>query len=265
MIALTFDCEQWNCPLLEHRKSNEPDTIKYSMEGNEKLLEILNGKKVRATFFITSFFAEKKSDQIKKIAKLGHEIASHSHCHYYRGNNKLNITDDIRRSKEILEKIIGRKIRGFRSPQLQYSSLLAQTLKGLGFDYDSSLHPTYLPGCYSNISAPREPFRPLQGSNFLEIPLTVSPLAIPTGWVFTRVLGINRTINICKNLIKQGKVPVLYFHSWEFYPMKSREVPFYYNWRTGEWMISALERLIDQLGSDSFITMSELADRLNKD
>ncbi|MEK9155681.1 MAG: polysaccharide deacetylase family protein [Patescibacteria group bacterium] len=258
MIALTIDCEQWNCPLLEGHDVPENGETRQSREGNIRLLRLLRSTKVPATFFVTGDYALGEPAQVRKIAGAGHEIACHGHSHYYRGNAELDLAADIKLAKQTLERVVGTKILGFRSPQMQYSTQLLEILDKFGFAYDSSLHPAYLPGFYNHACSPLAPFRPLPHHLIVEIPVAVSRHRLPISWLFTRVLGVRRTIGACRWLLAQGVTPVLYFHSWEFIPMRSRHVPFYYNIQTGPPLLADVERLINTFGPDQFCRVRDL-------
>lgn len=259
MIALTIDSEQWNCPLLEGEKAEENNTNDFSRKGNEILLDLLRKHNIKATFFITGFFAENEPQQVKKIASLGHEIACHGYNHHYRGNKNFDLEEDIKKAKKILEVIVGKKVIGFRAPQLQYSEDLLKILNRLGFKYDSSLHPTYLPGCYNNLDKPLRIFKPLNDSGILEIPLTVSPCRLPVSWMFMRIFGVNRTINSCKKSLEKGFNAVIYIHSWEFISIKSKLVPFYYKYHTGDTTTKLIEKFILSFKDRGITTLENLA------
>ncbi len=263
MIALTIDCEQWNCPLLEGKEVEENDDVSFTKRGNEVLLNLLDKYNIKATFFVTGYFAERESEQIKLIKRAGHEIACHGHHHYYRGNKSLDIKQDIIKAKKILENITKENIKGFRAPQLQYSKELIEILDNLGFKYDSSLHPLYLPGCYNNLGKPTTIFKPVENRDITEIPLSISPLRLPISWMFIRLFGINRTIACCKKLLRKNITPILYVHSWEFIEMKSKHAPFYYNFRTGKPFVKSIEKLICEFKDVPFIALEGLIKNQN--
>lgn len=260
MIALTIDCEQWNSPLLRGRKDVENGNTNYSFEGNKRLLDILKRNKVRATFFVSGAFAEKHPEQLKAIAR-AHEVASHGYCHFYRNNPQLNIKEDISKSKRIIEKIIGKKIYGFRSPQMQYSEKLLSILGKLKFVYDSSLHSANIPGFYNNKKLPNVPF--MMGK-VLEIPASASyNLRLPISWAILRNMPLFYSVGIVKKLISRGITPVIYVHSWEFYNLKSKNVPRYVIRNTGEKFCKKLEKFIIAFKREKFIGMRELVDNFS--
>ncbi|HJX50569.1 hypothetical protein A3K72_00990 [Candidatus Woesearchaeota archaeon RBG_13_36_6] len=87
------------------------------------LLKTLEKYDVKCCFAVLGYAAEKgelpynASEQIKKMAEEGHEIASHSYTH--RELTKLNekeIVWELKKSKEVLEKLTGKKVVTFVPP-----------------------------------------------------------------------------------------------------------------------------------------------------
>ena len=66
-ISLTINCA-WNA-----------DDI-------DKILKTLKGNDVKATFFMVGSWVDKFPEEVKKIAKEGHEIANHSNTHPHVNN-----------------------------------------------------------------------------------------------------------------------------------------------------------------------------------
>ena len=85
-ICITIDCEEWNSPALRGKKDAEHNSTAYSRLGNERLLELFHKHNIKATFFITGYYAEHEPEDVKRIAQAGHEIACHGYEHHYRGN-----------------------------------------------------------------------------------------------------------------------------------------------------------------------------------
>lgn len=255
MIAITIDSEQWNLAELRGRKDKEKDNISYSKEGNKRLLEIFKKYNINATFFISGFFAEKQKKQVLDIAK-NHEIACHGYNHFYRNNENLNLDEDVIKSKRILEKITKKQIRGFRAPQMQFSNELIKSLEKEGFKYDSSIHSAWLPGFYNNRKVSLKPFKI---GKVTEIPASASyKLRLPFCWMFMRNLPLAYSTRIVKNLLKKGIIPVIYVHSWEFFEVKSKILPFYITRNTGEKFCKKFEKFLDVFKDEKFVTMKEL-------
>lgn len=99
----------------------------------DKLLEILEREKVRATFFMVEFWAEKYPEYVKKIDEKGNEIGTHSATHSYM--SKLG-EEDIRRELETssaaIQKVTGKKVELFRPPYGDYDDLLVETAQSMG-------------------------------------------------------------------------------------------------------------------------------------
>lgn len=112
------------------------------------ILELLAKSDTKATFFVLGKFAEKNSSMIKKIKKEGHEIASHSYSHIVVPKlTPEEFRADTRKSKLILEDIIGETIIGYRAPKwsLNHTVMWAfEILAEEGFQYDSSIFPSNL-------------------------------------------------------------------------------------------------------------------------
>ena len=108
------------------------------------LLNFLDKEKIKCTFFCNARTAEIYPSLVKLIAKSGHQIASHGYKHVSR--EKLNDKEfliDCLKSKEILEDITLKAIKGYRSPYLSlnpknYTSSL-KILSKAGYSFDSSI------------------------------------------------------------------------------------------------------------------------------
>jgi hypothetical protein len=259
MICLTVDVEEYNWPALRSKFAYDAGETRYSFEGNQKLLALFARKRVRATFFVTGTFAQAHPDQIKAIRAAGHEVASHGFVHHYRNNARLKVEEDVAKSKQVIEGILGEPILGFRSPQVQYSERLLRAIAAAGFTYDSSLHPAWAPGYYNRRSFSLAPFRPLKGEPLLEIPIAVFPKSrYMISWLAMRTLGAWWAIRASKQLLALGITPNLYVHSLECVPMKARGVPFYFFWRTGDGFVRTIERYIDAFPHEKFGTLSDV-------
>jgi polysaccharide deacetylase family protein (PEP-CTERM system associated) len=141
---LTIDLE-------EHWRSYQSRGLEFTQEHQhdlrvlEWLLNLLEEKKIKATFFVVSEFALKIPEWIQRIAKQGHEIASHTHSHQIlQKYNADSFREDTRKSQSILQELSGRPVLGFRAASwsLTQETLWAlDVLQELGFQYDSSVFP----------------------------------------------------------------------------------------------------------------------------
>ena len=84
MNVLTFDIEEW-FHILDNRSTqscSDWEEFESRIEANmPRLLELLAGRKQKATFFFLGWIAERHPAMVKEIDRLGHEIGTHSHMH----------------------------------------------------------------------------------------------------------------------------------------------------------------------------------------
>jgi polysaccharide deacetylase family protein (PEP-CTERM system associated) len=129
-----------------------------------RLLDILNNPSrnpVRATFFCIGWVAERYPHLIREIRQLGHEIACHSYDHRRIYNTSPDeFREDIRKSRKILEDIVGEEVIGYRAPSYSITNKSRWAFEVLveeGFRYDSSVFPIHH-DLYGMPDAPRFPF-----------------------------------------------------------------------------------------------------------
>jgi polysaccharide deacetylase family protein (PEP-CTERM system associated) len=139
--AISVDVEDWpqstwdrSLPITERAAVN-----------TRKLLSLLREIDVHATMFVLGKFAEKFPDVVREIQAQGHEVASHGYGHIeiFR-QSRSEFADDVLRSKELLEHIIGEPVRGYRAPDFSITLNTSWALDALakaGFEYDSSIFP----------------------------------------------------------------------------------------------------------------------------
>lgn len=115
----------------------------------------------KATFFCLGWVAEQFPNLIREIHSQGHEIASHGYDHrMITSMSPDEFRKDVRKSKAILEDLIGDRILGYRAPSY---SITLDTLWSLeilaeeGFLYDSSIFPIHHDR-YGIPDGPRYPF-----------------------------------------------------------------------------------------------------------
>ncbi len=194
-----------------------------------KILSLLKKTNNLATFFVLGIDAEKFPELITRIANDGHEIASHCYEHKLVYNRTRESFDaDLKKSKEIIESIIGDTIIGFRAPYWSVKEDIEwvwEVLLENGFKYDSSVFPfkTYL---YGNSKAPRFKYQMNVNGNVLnEVPPTVLSLfnqRIPfLGGFYFRVTPFSLIKQGLTNINKKSQQPgVFYIHPWELDPDK---------------------------------------------
>ncbi|MBM65755.1 MAG: polysaccharide deacetylase [Myxococcales bacterium] len=117
-------------------------------EGLDRFLELCERFAIPATLFVvTEDLADDDfARRIRKAAKAGHEIASHSHRHDYdfSQHSPAEIQAELHRSREAIRRVTRKLPRGFRAPGYNLSPALVDALAKVGFTYDSSMLPSPL-------------------------------------------------------------------------------------------------------------------------
>ena len=222
---LTVDVEDWfhicgveklipeaNWPQLENRV-----TI-----NTMKILEVLRQKRVKATFFVLGFVAERHPDLIRKIQRAGHEIATHGYAHrrVYTMSPET-FRQDLIKAVSIISAITGYHVKGYRAPEwsIRDDSLWAlDILQQEGFEYDSSMAPLPIIG---NPEYATIPHRLTLNQGYLwELPPLVATtplvnLPLGGGWGL-RVFPYNLIRFTILKLNNQGRPAVIFLHPREF-------------------------------------------------
>mgnify|MGYP006146919709 FL=1 len=182
---MSVDLEDFFCDLPFESWSKYESRV---LKNTNKILDLFEKYQIKATFFTLGYIAEKFPDLIKKIDLKGHEIASHGYSHLdIRKTTEKDFENDVKKSIEILEKIIGKKVLGFRAPyfSIDKKSFWAMKILLKYFKYDSSIFPVKTP-LYGIKNAPRNIYKPnitnpsiedLE-SKLIEIPLATDRIPI---------------------------------------------------------------------------------------
>ncbi|MCC6502887.1 MAG: DUF3473 domain-containing protein [Deltaproteobacteria bacterium] len=229
--ALSFDIEDWF--QVENMKGaispGDWDTLELRVVSNtERILKILRDSGTKATFFVLGWVAERCPALVQEIARDGHELASHGYGHDLVYNlSRDRFREDIRRSKESIESISGRKIHGYRAPSFSItkeSMWALDILKDEGFTYDSSVFPVSFHDRYGFDGCSSTPFRWPNG--LMEVPLTVyriKGIALPlAGGGYFRLLPYMYFKYFFRKLNSRNERFTFYLHPWEIDPGQPR-------------------------------------------
>ncbi|MBM4387148.1 MAG: polysaccharide deacetylase family protein [Deltaproteobacteria bacterium] len=197
-----------------------------------KILDLLDGLNVKATFFCLGFVAEKNPDLIREISSKGHEIASHGESHELIYRQDLSeFRDELKRAKQRLEDLTNKKVFGFRAPGFSITDSSMNALRILaeeGFLYDSSLFPAKRGHGGIKGDFPDRPFRFKfgEGGDLTEFPITpfkVLGISIPfSGGGYLRLFPAKALLFLFGRMSEKGRQAVLYFHPREFDGMQPR-------------------------------------------
>ena len=76
-VLLSFDTEEFDVPKEHGVDFSLDEGINVSVEGTNRILDVLKETGVIATFFCTGNFIRKAPDVIKRLLNEGHELACH--------------------------------------------------------------------------------------------------------------------------------------------------------------------------------------------
>jgi len=221
VAVLGVDVEDWyHTEYIQSLKINK----NYSMlDGLDNIIEIFNELKVKATYFCVAELAHILKKTLLKLHKEGNEIASHGQKHIRPLIlNQKQFLNEIIESKEILEKIISKKVIGFRAPCFSLNRDYFNLLKENNYTYDSSKINFNKHPLYGNLEL--SDFNQINRyvyvkNNFIEFEIpttTIFKFNIPfSGGGYIRLL----TLGLLKKIIiemENKKNPIFfYFHPFE--------------------------------------------------
>lgn len=153
-------------------KGSDDPLFRSGMDG---LLSFLDENGIKATLFVIAedMRIPEKAGLIREAVRRGHEIASHSLTHpkLFKLSPKSK-RKEIDESRKILEDELGTPVSGFRAPSYSIDRQCIEFLQECGYAWDSSTFPTPEFARKLGIAvASSRPYRPLPGSDLLELPL----------------------------------------------------------------------------------------------
>ena len=228
--ALSFDIEDW-FHMVEIAAVSDPQTwpdLDSIVERyTEWIVQTVTEAKVRATFFMLGWVAERYPELVKLIADNGHELGTHSYWH--RKVYELTpetFRQDMARSIDAIESAGGKKVLGFRAPSFSITpgaEWAFDVLHDLGLRYDASLFPARRG--HGGYPCPMEAHSftgAPSGRPMPELPMSVMRLAgirMPfSGGGYLRLLPERLIRRGFRQLNRQGIPVVVYLHPRDFAP-----------------------------------------------
>jgi len=127
-----------------HRWDEYPSRV---AENTQRLLRLLERRRVSATFFVLGWVADRFAGLIREIAAAGHEIGCHSYWHRcLHDMTPEEFRTDLRLARDAIERATGSPVVAYRAPSFSITrkTLWAmEILAAEGFRYDSSIFPIY--------------------------------------------------------------------------------------------------------------------------
>jgi polysaccharide deacetylase family protein (PEP-CTERM system associated) len=230
--ALSVDVEDWfQVGAFETViDRNDWESLDRRVERNtDAVLTLFADAGVKGTFFTLGWVAQRHPALIRRIVEQGHEIASHGWDHLRVFNmTPAQFSADIAKTRKTLEDVSGQRVTGYRAPSFSIDKRTPwahEELARAGYTYSSSVAPV-VHDHYGWPEAPRFAFKPVQGSELIELPVTTAKLAGRTlaagGGGFFRMLpyGFSRWAIRQVNALEHPAI--FYFHPWEVDPDQPR-------------------------------------------
>lgn len=238
---MTVDLEDYYCDLPFAAWHKYEDRV---VTATNTLLDLFEKYNVDATFFTVGYIAERHPDLIEKVKSKGHEISSHSYSH----PNILQMTKeafekDLVKSLNVIEKIAGEKVLGFRAPYFSINKLNLWAFEVLRkyLKYDSSIFPVHVH--YNCEDAPKylypmsriNPFERNESDEFTELPMTTLRLPVlgnmpVAGGLYLRLLPSSILKIGIQKFNKKGHPAIFYIHPKDVDPTMPRIAG--YPWHT---------------------------------
>jgi peptidoglycan/xylan/chitin deacetylase (PgdA/CDA1 family) len=151
-VCLTFDFDAMS-NWIGSLGATDPGTVtrgEFDITGVQRILRLLGKREVQATFCVPGFTVWAYPDLVREVDAAGHELAHHGWIHESpRGLDRAAERDNLLRGIDALERVVGKRPVGYRSPAWEFSANTVKLLLDEGFLYDSGMmaedfYPYYL-------------------------------------------------------------------------------------------------------------------------
>ncbi|MEZ0485301.1 polysaccharide deacetylase [Fibrella aquatica] len=253
-ILFTVDVEEFDTAVEYGHPLSLSEQIAVSTKGLRLLADRFDALQARTTLFTTANYALHETELMKRLAKK-HEIASHGYYH------STFDPADLTTSKKALEDLLGQPIRGFRRARMGETNV--DDLVAAGYVYNSSLHPTFIPGRYNHWGEPRLPFRE---KTIWQIPASVTPrIRLPLFWLSLKNFPFSVYKQLCLQTLRADGFVNLYVHPWEFTDLvEFDKIPAYVKRHSHDALLDRVESLLKFLKQHGdYTTMGEFTETLS--
>jgi len=143
MNILTFDTEEWY--IEKEYFGNRSEKYQVFDRYLKSILDILEEKDLKATFFCLGKLAVCFPEVVMSIAEKGHEIGCHSDGHFWLNTlSRKEVMRDTEIAIKSLEDLIGKKVLSYRAPAFsigEKNKWALEVLAECGIERDASIYP----------------------------------------------------------------------------------------------------------------------------
>ena len=224
MNILTFDIEDWFHIKFDAEFTTDRNYRRFECRLEEKLLailDILDEKKIEATFLCLGWIGMRYPNLIREIDKRGHEIGSHTFLHkLVHTQTPIEFDEDLSKSIKTLSDITGKPVRIFRAPAFSIgpeNPWAFEVLLQNGIEIDLSVFPASRDfGGYQNFKSDSPFWIQYNGLKIKEYPINVEYFLtkniIYSGGGYFRMLPFF----ITQRLFQKNNYNMAYFHARDF-------------------------------------------------
>lgn len=136
-VAVTANASQRSIPIYcvdtDEKKVSISFDAAWGNEQTQTLLDTLEKYNIKSTFFLVGDWVRNYPDDVKKIAKAGHDVGNHSNTHPYMTQLDISgIKSELETCNNDIEALIGKKPTLFRPPYGDYDNNVVDTVMGMG-------------------------------------------------------------------------------------------------------------------------------------
>ena len=140
----TFDADGEAVMLTDHPETADYLDVmghqRYDRVAIPRILRMLDRRRLRTTFFIPGWVAERWPDMARSIRDAGHEIGHHGYLHEsVRGVDEATEEGYLLRGLEALDTVLGVRPVGYRPPSCDMNYRTPDLVARHGFTYESGM------------------------------------------------------------------------------------------------------------------------------
>ena len=267
--VISMDVEDWYHTYFP--KDNVDRSISL-LDGLDVALNIMNQKRISGSFFVVGEIAEQLSEKLRAMESSGHDIALHNWQHIRPTDMTLqDYREQLIRSKEVLERILGHSVAGYRAPSFGIDDERFAIVNSL-FKYDSSMIKPQKSAKYGQIhmNGFTEIFPTIYKCNqFVEFEVSTQNIGgvnLLLGGGYIRMLPWFFMKRMIYKYLKTGKTYIMYIHPID---LSAKSIPNVKHMGLGRYlrthigrknMAQRFETVIQMLEDDGyeFVTFEQL-------
>ncbi len=141
IACLSFDFDAMSGHVADGMVSPTPVSQgEFGNVGAGRILDLLQAKDIKTSWFIPGVVVETYPETVERVHAEGHEVGHHGWTHTPpAGLSRADEKKELERGNDVIERVTGRRARGYRSPSWDLSEHTIELLLAEGFVYDSSM------------------------------------------------------------------------------------------------------------------------------